>query len=53
MYEHFLSFPWVQPIYQYRDVDDLLNALQEHIIEATERKVRELAIEKAKRLEKP
>jgi hypothetical protein len=53
MYEHFISYPWVQPIYHYREVDELLNATQDHIIEPAERKVRELAIEKAKRLERP
>jgi uncharacterized protein YjbI with pentapeptide repeats len=53
MYEHFISYPWVQPIYHYRDLDELLHSMQEHIIEPAEKKVRELAIEKAKRLERP
>jgi len=53
MYEHFISFPWVQPIYHYHDLDELLHSLYEHIITPTEKKVRELAIEKAKRLERP
>ncbi len=25
MYEHFISYPWVQPVYRYYDVDDLLD----------------------------
>jgi hypothetical protein len=53
MYEHFISYPWVQPIYQYRDQNELLHTIQEHVIEPAEKKVRELAIEKAKRLERP
>lgn len=53
MYEHFVSYSWVQSIYQYRDVEDLLLSIQEHIIEPAETRVKELAIEKAKRLEKP
>lgn len=53
MYEHFISYPWVQPIYYYRNLDELLHSIQEHIIDPAEKKVRELAIEKAKRLEKP
>jgi hypothetical protein len=53
MYGHFISYPWVQPIYHYRDLDELLYSIQEHIIDPAEKKVRELAIEKARRLEKP
>jgi hypothetical protein len=53
MYEHFISYPWVQPIYHYRDLDELLYSIQERIIDPAEKKVRELAIEKARRLEKP
>jgi hypothetical protein len=53
MFEHFISYPWVQPIYQYHDLEELLHSFQERIIDPTEKKVRELAIEKAKRLEIP
>jgi hypothetical protein len=53
MYEHFISYPWVQPIYHYRDSDELLHSIQEHILNPAEKKVRELAIEKVKRLERP
>jgi hypothetical protein len=53
MYEHFISYPWVQPIYHYHDLDELLQSIQEHIIDPAEKMVRELAIEKAKRLERP
>ena len=51
MYEHFSSYPWVQPIYHYSDLDELLHSIQECVIEPAEKKVRELALEKAKRLE--
>ena len=53
MYEHFMSFPWVQPVYRYHDLDELLHSIQEYIIDPAEKKVRELAIEKAKLLERP
>jgi hypothetical protein len=53
MYEHFISYPWVLPIYHYSDLDELLHSVQERIIDTAEESVRELAIEKAKRLEKP
>lgn len=52
MYEHFISYPWVLPIYHYHNVNELLNSSQEQIIEPAEKKARELAIEKAKRLER-
>src|SRR5216683_4120248 len=44
MYEHFVSYPWVQPVYRYSDVDDLLHTIQERVIEPAEKRVRELAI---------
>lgn len=53
MFEHFISYPWVQPICHFRDLEELLHSFQEHIIDPAEEKVRELAIEKAKRLERP
>ncbi len=52
MFEHFISYPWVQPIHHYRDREDLLQSFQEHSIDLAEMKVRELAIEKAKCLER-
>lgn len=52
MYEHFVSYPWVEPIYHYRNLDELLHSIQERIIDPAEKKVKELAIEKAKRLER-
>ena len=52
MFEHFVSYPWVLPVYRYCDVDDLLLSIQEHIIDPAEKKVRELTREKAKRLER-
>jgi len=53
MFEYFKSFPWVLEAYRYTTVDRLLASLKEHVIEPAERKVRELAIEKAKQLEIP
>jgi uncharacterized protein YjbI with pentapeptide repeats len=52
MFEHFVSYPWVLPVYRYCDVSDLLHSIQEHIIDPAEKKVGELTREKAKRLEK-
>jgi len=53
MYEHFKSFPWVLPAYRYTTVDRLLASLREHVIEPAENRAKELAIERAKRLERP
>src|SRR6266566_2330081 len=44
MFEHFTRFPWVLPVYQYRDQASLLQSLKENIIEPAEKKVKELAI---------
>jgi hypothetical protein len=52
MYDHFKNFPWVLEAYRYTTVDRLLASLREHVIEPAEKKVRELAIEKTKQLEK-
>jgi uncharacterized protein YjbI with pentapeptide repeats len=52
MHSHFRRYPWVQPIYHYRDLDELRHSIQEHIINPAEKKVRELALEKAKLLER-
>ena len=52
MFEHFVSYPWVLPVYRYCDVSDLLHSIQEHIIDPAEKKVGKLTREKAKRLEK-
>jgi hypothetical protein len=42
MFEHWMRFPWVLKIYYYTSVDDLLPALNKHIIEPAEQKVQEL-----------
>ncbi len=42
MFEHFTRFPWVLPIYHYRDEDSLLQSLKENIIEPAEQKAQEL-----------
>jgi len=45
-------YPWVLPIYRYKDITSLLASLR-NIIDIAENKVREIATEKAKRLETP
>jgi hypothetical protein len=42
MFEHFTRYPWVLPIYQYKDCTALLAAMKEHIIDPAERKAQEL-----------
>jgi len=53
MFVDFRKYPWVLPIYLYKDQASLLASLKDEIIEPADKKARELAIEKAKRLEKP
>jgi hypothetical protein len=43
MFEHFTRFPWVLPVYRYRDEVSLLQALQEKVIAPAEQKAEELA----------
>ena len=43
---------WVLPVHLYKDQASLIASLKNEIIERAEKKVRELAIEKAKRLER-
>jgi hypothetical protein len=52
MFEHFISYPWVLPIYRYTDQATLLQTLKENVIDPAEKKVRELTLEKAKWLER-
>ncbi len=42
MFEHFIRFPWVLPIYRYRDEVNLLQSLQEKVIAPAEQKAKEL-----------
>lgn len=43
MFEHFLRYPWVLPVYRYHDVDELLKSILERVIVPAEQKVKELA----------
>lgn len=53
MFVDFKKYHWVLPIYLYKDPESLITSLQEAIIEPADKKARELAIEKAKRVERP
>jgi hypothetical protein len=41
-FEFFTRFPWVLPIYKYKDLDDLLDNLKEQVIDPAEQKAKEL-----------
>jgi hypothetical protein len=51
MFPDFGKYTWVLPVYKYMDQASLLASLHHEIIEPADKKARELAIEKAKRLE--
>jgi hypothetical protein len=53
MFVDFRKYHWVLPIYLYKDQASLIASLQNEIIEPADKKAREMAIEKAKRLESP
>ena len=53
MFVDFRKHDWVLPTYLYKDRESLIASLQDEIIEPAEKKARELAIEKSKRLERP
>ena len=42
MFEHFIRFPWVLPIYCYNDQESLLASLQEKVITPAEKKAQKL-----------
>lgn len=42
MFEHFTRYPWVLPIFQYDEIDDLLAALTDRVIAPAEAKATEL-----------
>jgi Pentapeptide repeats (8 copies) len=42
MFEHFTRFPWVLPVYRYKDKESLLNSLKESILDPAEDKAKEL-----------
>ena len=43
MFEHFKKYPWVLPVFQYRDKADLLENLSSKVIAPAEAKAKELA----------
>ena len=49
----FGKYPWVFPVYFYKDHMSLIASLQDEIITPADKKARKLAVEKAKRLERP
>lgn len=53
MFVDFRKYHWVLPIHLYKDRESLIASLQDEIIEPADKKARELAREKAKRLERP
>jgi hypothetical protein len=52
MFADFRKYHWVLPVSLYKDLPGLLASLNGTIIDAAEKKVAELALEKAKRLER-
>jgi len=52
MFEHFIRFPWVLPVYRYTDEVNLLHSLQEKVITPAEQKAKELASLISPQLEK-
>ena len=42
MFEHFQRYPWVRPVYEYKDIPQLLASLAEQVISPAEAKVKEL-----------
>jgi uncharacterized protein YjbI with pentapeptide repeats len=52
MFVDFRKYHWVLPVYLYKDQASLIASLKNEIIEPADKKARELAVEKAKRLER-
>jgi uncharacterized protein YjbI with pentapeptide repeats len=52
MFPDFGKYPWVAPVYFYKDQTSLISSLYDEIIAPTDKMARELAVEKAKRLER-
>jgi hypothetical protein len=52
MFVDFRKYPWVLPVYLYKDQPSLLASLKDEIIDPADKKARELAVEKTKRLER-
>jgi hypothetical protein len=51
MFPDLRKHSWVFPVYHYKDQGSLIVALQKEIIEPAEKRAKELALERAKRLE--
>jgi len=43
MFEHFIRFPWVLPVYRYTDQASLLQSLKENVLDPAEQKAQELS----------
>ena len=52
MFVDFRKYHWVLPVYLYKDPASLIRSLQNEVIEPADKKARELAVVKAKRLER-
>lgn len=52
MFPDFGKYPWVAPVYFYKDQASLISSFHDKIIAPADEKARELAVAKAKRLEK-
>ncbi len=52
MFPDLRKYSWVFPVYLYKDQASLIASLKKEIIEPADKKARELAVEKAKRLER-
>jgi hypothetical protein len=42
IFEHFRRYPWVLPLYQYRDIDHLTTVLEKELVAPAEEKVKQL-----------
>ena len=40
MFEHFIQFPWVLPVYHYTDQANLLQTLKENVLDPTVQKAK-------------
>ena len=52
MFPDFGKYPWVAPVYFYKDQASLISSFHDKIIAPADEKARELAVAKAKRLER-
>jgi len=52
MFVDFRKYHWVLPVYLYKDRESLIASLKDEVVEPADKKAKELAIEKARRLER-